>query len=83
MTNAQKQDFIRLMIGKYPAWSNRQIGRLCQLSHATVGTVRDKITRSPEVVKFEKFKVVWEELPDEHGLELVKEFASDIKEMLV
>ena len=37
MTNAQKQDFIRLMIGKYPAWSNRQIGRLCQLSHERWG----------------------------------------------
>ena len=34
-------------------------------------------------MKFEKFKVVWEELPDEHRLEFVKEFASDIKEMLV
>ena len=82
MTNAQKQDFIKRMIGKYPEASNRQIARICCLSHVTVAAVREKILRPPEVVKFEKFKEVWEELDDDHRAAFVKEFATDIKEML-
>jgi hypothetical protein len=82
LTNAQKQDFIRLMIEKNPGATNRQIARLCQLSHATVGSVRDKMLRSPEVVKFEKFKSTWEDLADEQRAAFVKEFAPDIRELL-
>jgi len=82
LTNAQKAEFIQLMIEKNPNATNRQIARLTQLSHTTVGSVRDKMLHSPEVVKFEKFKTMWESLPDEQRSAFVKEFAPDIRELL-
>jgi ParB-like chromosome segregation protein Spo0J len=82
LTNAQKQEFIRLMIEKNPGATNRQIARLCQLSHSTVASVREKMLRSPEMVKFEKFKAIWEDLPDDQRSAFVKEFAPDLRELL-
>jgi ParB-like chromosome segregation protein Spo0J len=82
LTNAQKQDFIRTMIEKYPGYSNRQIARICQLSHATVGQVRDKLLNPPERKRFEEFKKTFDELPDDQRRAFVKEFEADIREML-
>src|SRR5262245_33949343 len=82
LTNAQKQEFIRLMIEKNPSATNRQIARLCQLSHSTVASVRDRMLRSPEVVRFERFKSAWEDLPDDQRSAFVKEFEPDIRELL-
>jgi hypothetical protein len=55
---------------------------MTQLSHATVGAVRDKLTNSPEVVRFNKFKDTWEDLPDAQRAAFVKEFEPDIIELL-
>src|SRR5262245_4951694 len=82
LSNAQKQEFIRLMIEKNPGATNRQIARLCQLSHSTVAAVRDRMQRSPELIKFERFKAIWEDLPDEQRAAFVKAFEPDIRELL-
>jgi hypothetical protein len=82
LTNAQKQEFIRLMIEKNPNATNRQIARLCQLSHSTVASVRDKMLHSPEITKFKKFKETWEDLPDDQRAAFVKEFEPDLRELL-
>jgi ParB-like chromosome segregation protein Spo0J len=82
LNNKQKQDFIQEMIKRYPAATNRQIARLCQLSHATVAAVRDRMTNSPDVVRFNKFKDTWEDLPDAQRAAFVKEFEPDIRELL-
>jgi hypothetical protein len=82
LTNAQKQDFIKTLIEKYPDYSNRQIARICQLSHATVGQVREKLSNPPELKKFEDFKKTFDELPDYQRRAFVKEFEADIREML-
>jgi ParB-like nuclease domain len=82
LTNAQKQAYIRRLINKYPGESNRQIARIRGFSHVTVGDVRDKMLNPPERKRFEEFKKSFDELPDEQRLEFVREFASDIAEML-
>lgn len=82
LTNAQKQAYIRTLIAKYPAMSNRQIAKKCGFSPTTVGEVKEKFLNPPELVRFREFKRVWEELPDNQRSEFVKEFAADIREML-
>jgi len=82
LSNAQKGEFIKLMIQKNPDATNRQIARLTQLSHTTVASVREKMLHSPELIKFEKFKRAWEDLPDDQRSAFVKEFAPDLRELL-
>jgi hypothetical protein len=48
LTNAQKQEVIQTMIKKNPTLGDREIARLCSVSHSTVGTARDKLANSPE-----------------------------------
>jgi hypothetical protein len=84
LTNAQKQDFVRKMIEKYPGLSNRRIARdYCGgMSHATIAAVREKMVMPPEVVRFERFKEAWEDLEDGHRAEFVKTFEADIRDLL-
>jgi ParB-like chromosome segregation protein Spo0J len=82
LTNSQKQEFVRTLIEKYPDHSNRQIARICQFSHVTVGQVRERLLKPPELKKFEEFKKTFDELPDDQRLAFVKEFEADIREML-
>jgi len=84
LSNAQKQDFIRKMIEKYPALSNRQLAKeKCGgMSHTTVGTVREKMIRPPERIKFQKFMDQWEDLEDGYRVEFAKTFRADLLELL-
>jgi hypothetical protein len=82
LTNSQKQEFVRTLIAKYPSYSNRQIARICQFSHVTVGQVRERLLNPPELKKFDEFKKTFDELPDEQRLAFVREFEADIREML-
>jgi ParB-like chromosome segregation protein Spo0J len=82
LTNSQKQEFIRTLIEKYPGSSNRQIARICQQSHVTVGQVRERLLNPPELKKFEEFKTTFDELPDDQRRAFVKEFEADLRELL-
>jgi hypothetical protein len=85
LTNAQKNDVIKTMIGKYPNESNRQIARRCGLnSHSQVANVRDKMSEpTPEQKKFADFRKTWDALADDQREAFVREFAPDIRELLV
>jgi hypothetical protein len=85
LTNAQKNEVIRTMILKYPKESNRQIARRCSLnSHSQVANVRERMRApTPEQKRFADFCKTWDELPDDQREAFVKEFAPDIRELLV
>jgi hypothetical protein len=85
MTNAQKQAVIRTMIEKYPGESNRQIARRCGItSHSVVSSVREKMNEpSPEAKVFTEFCKTWDALPEHHRVEFAKQFAPDLRELLV
>jgi len=84
LTNAQKNDVIKTMIEKYPAESNRQIARRCDLnSHSQVANVREKMNSpTAEQKKFADFCNTWDALPECQRQAFVKEFAPDIRELL-
>jgi hypothetical protein len=83
LTNAQKQEVVWKMIQKYPDASDRQIARICSLTaHSFVGTVRDRMTNTPEKKEFDAFKKNWDKLSEEKRVEFVKLFAADIREYL-
>ena len=73
------------MILKYPAESNRQIARRCGLnSHSQVANVRDRMNEpSAEQKKFADFCKTWDALPDYQRQSFVKEFAADLRELLL
>jgi hypothetical protein len=79
LTNAQKQEVIQKMISKNPKLGDREIARLCGVSHSTVGAARDRLSSSPEVRRYEQFKRDWTKLSDEQSLAFVREFASDLR----
>jgi hypothetical protein len=79
LTTAQKQEVIQKMIGKNPRLGDREIARLCGVSHSTVGAARERLSSSPEVRRYEQFKRDWTKLSDEQSLAFVKEFASDLR----
>jgi hypothetical protein len=82
LTTAQKQEVIQKMIGKNPKLGDREIARLCGVSHSTVGAARERLTTSPEVRRYEQFKRDWTKLSDEQSLAFVREFASDLRFLL-
>ena len=82
LTTAQKQEVIQKMIGKNPKLGDREIARLCGVSHSTVGAARERLSSSPEVRRYEQFKRDWTKLTDEQSLAFVREFASDIRFLL-
>jgi hypothetical protein len=82
LTTAQKQEVIQKMIGKNPKLGDREIARLCGVSHSTVGAARERLSSSPEVRRYEQFKRDWTKLSDEHSSAFVREFASDLRFLL-
>jgi hypothetical protein len=82
LTTAQKQEVIQKMIGKNPQLGDREIARLCGVSHSTVGAARERLSSSPEVRRYEQFKRDWTKLTDEQSSAFVREFASDIRFLL-
>jgi hypothetical protein len=85
LTAAQRNGVIEMMIGKYPHESNRQIARRCGLnSHSQVANVKERMRQpSPEQKRFTDFCKVWEALPDYQRETFVKEFAPDLRELLL
>src|SRR5262249_25640240 len=79
LTNAQKQEVIQGMIGKNPALGDREIARLCGVSHSTVGAARDRLANSPEVRKYEQFKRAWKALTDAQCKAFVREHIADLR----
>jgi transposase len=73
---------IKTLIEKYKGYSNRQIARICGVSHVTVGDVKGKLENPPELAKFKAWKKTWDELPDDQRMTFVKEYEADIREML-
>jgi len=82
LTNAQKQEVIQKMIGKNPKLGDREIARLCGVSHSTVGAARERLAHSPEVRRYEAFKKDWKKLSDEQCAAFVKEHAGDLRFLL-
>ena len=82
LTTAQKQEVIQKMIGKNPKLGDREIARLCGVSHSTVGAARERLSSSPEVRRYEQFKRDWTKLSDEQSSAFVREFASDLRFLL-
>jgi hypothetical protein len=82
LTTAQKQEVIQKMIGKNPKLGDREIARLCGVSHSTVGAARERLSSSPEVRRYEQFKRDWTKLTDEQSSAFVREFASDLRFLL-
>jgi ParB-like chromosome segregation protein Spo0J len=79
LTNAQKQEVIQLMISKNPTLGDREIARLCGVSHSTVGGARDRLANSPEVRRYQAFVRDWKKLTDEQCLAFVKQHVADLK----
>lgn len=82
LTNSQKSAVIISMIAKHPRASNRQIAKICGLSHVTVGAARERMENPPEKKQFDAFRRTWEELADDQREAFVREFAADIRELL-
>ena len=82
LTNAQKQEVIQGMIRKNPGLGDREIARLCGVSHSTVGAARDRLANSPEVRKYEQFKRAWKGLSDAQSKAFVREHVADIRFLL-
>jgi hypothetical protein len=82
LTNAQKQEVIQKMIGKNPQLGDREVARLCGVSHSTVGAARERLSRSPEIRRYEQFKRDWTKLSDQQSSAFVKEFSSDLRFLL-
>ena len=82
LTNAQKQEVITKMIEKNPKAGDREIARLCGVSHSTVGSARDRLANSPEVRRYEKFKKDWRNLKEDQSAMFVREHAADLRFML-
>jgi hypothetical protein len=79
LTNAQKQEVIQRMIAKNPALGDREVARMCGVSHTTVASARDRLAHSPEVRRYETFKKDWKKLSDDQCATFVREFASDLR----
>jgi hypothetical protein len=77
--NAQKQEVIQLMISKNPTLGDREIARLCGVSHSTVGIARDRLANSPEVRRYQAFVRDWKKLTDDQCTAFVKEHVADLK----
>jgi hypothetical protein len=79
LTNAQKQEVIQKMISKNPKLGDREVARLCGVSHSTVRVARERLASTPEVRRYEQFKRDWTKLSDQQSSAFVKEFASDLR----
>jgi ParB-like chromosome segregation protein Spo0J len=82
LTNAQKQEVIQRMIAKNPGLGDREVARMCGVSHTTVASARDRLAHSPEVRRYETFKKDWKKLSDDQCATFVREFASDLRFLL-
>jgi hypothetical protein len=82
LTNAQKQEVIQLMINKNPTLGDREIARLCGVSHSTVGIARDRLANSPEVRRYQAFVRDWKKLSDQQCAVFVKEHVADLRFLL-
>jgi predicted transcriptional regulator len=72
---------VRARIRKSPEMSNRQIAKLLGVSHTMVADERERTLNPPELKKFQAFKRTWEDLPDHHREEFVKEFSRDLADI--
>jgi hypothetical protein len=82
LTNAQKQEVIQKMIAKNPDLGDREIARLCGVSHSTVGQARERLAHSPEVRRYEAFKKDWKKLTDDQCATFVRDHAADLRFLL-
>jgi hypothetical protein len=82
LTNAQKQEVIQLMISKNPTLGDREIARLCGVSHSTVGVARERLANSPEVRRYQAFVRDWKKLTDDQCTAFVKEHVADLRFLL-
>src|SRR4029077_12783968 len=82
LTNAQKQEVIQRMIAKNPGLGDREVARMCGVSHATVGAARDRLAHSPEVRRYEDCRKAWKKLEHEEALAFVKNHAGDLRFLL-
>jgi hypothetical protein len=82
LTNAQKQEVIQLMIKKNPALGDREIARLCGVSHSTVAIGRDRLANSPDVRRYRDFVRDWKKLSNEQAVEFVRECLADVRFVL-
>jgi hypothetical protein len=58
--------------------ADRQIARLCGVSHSFVGKLREP-KGDP---KFDKFAAAWDDLTDQQREKFVAQFAADLRELL-
>jgi hypothetical protein len=82
LTNAQKQEVIQRMIAKNPGLGDREVARMCGVSHTTVASARDRLAHSPEVRRYEAFKKDWKKLSDDQCAAFVRDHASDLRFLL-
>jgi ParB-like chromosome segregation protein Spo0J len=83
LTPKQKQEMVRNRIKKYPGKSNRQIAKVLGVSHTMVADIREAFLNPPEKKKFDAFRREWEGLDDHYREAFVREFLTDLRELMV
>jgi ParB-like chromosome segregation protein Spo0J len=78
LSKAQKDAIIQRKIAEHPSASNRQIARMCGVSHTRINAFR-----KPAVDKeLERFEGTWDGLTDQQRERFVTKFAHEIGPML-
>lgn len=78
LTDEDKKILVRRMLEEHPRRSNREIARLCGVSHPTVAKLRE-----PEGdPTFDKFCRDWDNLSDQQRERFVEKFSSDLRDLL-
>lgn len=80
LTTDDKKKRVLKMIEEHPEWSNRQIAKLCGVSHTTVAKERQE--EKDDDKDFKKFAKDWDDLSDEHRERFADQFAADLRGLL-
>ncbi len=81
LSKEQKEKIIKSKLAEHPNASNRQIAKMCGVSHTHVNNIRKE--KPPEGDKtLERFENAWEALTDQQRQSFVDKFAPDLEEMV-
>jgi len=83
LSKEQRDKLVKTKIAEHPNASNRQIARMCGVSHTHVNNVRREMEEKPQGDKvLERFERTWEELSDHQRESFVEKFSADLRELL-
>jgi hypothetical protein len=78
LSDDDKKALVRLMFTKHPTKGDRQIARLCGVSHSFVGKLRQP-AGDPT---FDKFARDWDNLSDQQREKFAAQFSTDLRELM-